>query len=338
MKVLIAGLGSVGQRHLRNLLSAGVTDIIAYRRRGLPVPEVDHHGIPVYEDLEAALDQRPHVVFVTNPTSQHIEVALAAAERGCDLFIEKPLSHDLARVDDLIRLTAEKQLVAMVGCNFRFHTGLLQVREYLQARSVGRAITARAHAGEYLPDWHPGEDWRAGYSARRDLGGGVILTVIHELDYLSWMFGAVSRVFAMSGTWSSLGTEVEDAAEILVEFADGVHASIHLDYVQRPRTRTLEVIAEGGTIRWDFYAGRLSVYDAATATWTESAAPGFNERNTMYQDELRHFLACVVARRQTAVPLEEGKRVLEAALAARHSGVTGLPVTFQHTGVHAAGA
>ena len=330
MKALIAGLGSIGVRHLRNLHALGLRDILAFRVRAEQVDEVERFGVSAYYDLDQALDQRPDAVFVTNPTSAHLQVALAAARRGCHLFIEKPLSHDLAGVDDLINIVRAKRLVAQVGCNFRFNPALRRVRTYLKERTVGRAVTVRAHAGEYLPDWHPGEEWRSGYSARRDLGGGVILTVIHELDYLCWFFGEVTRVFAMAGAWSDLELEVEDAAEILLEFASGVCASIHLDYVQRPPARTLEVVAERGTIRWDFHTGRLALYSADTCQWSEWAGPTFERRNDMYVDELRHFLDCVAGRSEPMVSLEEGKRVLEVALGAKRSSSTGEFLRFKN--------
>lgn len=331
MKVLIAGLGSVGLRHLRNLHAVGVRDLMAFRVRGHHCDEVERLGVSVFGSLDRALDQQPDAVFVTNPTSAHLDVALAAAKRGCHLFIEKPLSHDLAGVDELIDVVRRRRLVALVGCNFRFHPALARIRRYLEERTIGPAITVRAHAGEYLPDWHPEEDWRAGYSARQDLGGGVILTVMHDLDYLCWLFGDITGVFALAGSWSGLQLGVEDAAEILVEYASGVRASIHLDYVQRPRTRTLEVIAERGTIRWDFYTGVLALYSADAGKWTEWAGPSFKERNEMYLDELRHFVDCIAGGCEPMIPVEEGRRVLEIALAAKRSSVTREYVRFQAT-------
>lgn len=322
MRALVAGLGSAGRRHLRNLHALGVRDLLAFRVRGAPVEEVDALGVVEYRSLADALDRQPDVVFVTNPTDAHLTVALEAARRGCHLFIEKPLSDDLAGVDELIDVVREKRLVAMVGCNYRFNPALQRVKALLREDSIGRVITARAHAGEYLPGWHPGEDWRASYAARRDMGGGVILTQIHELDYLFWLFGDVSGVFALTGSWSGFDLDVEDAAEILLEFRQGLRASIHLDYVQRPRARSLELIAERGQVQWDFYSGLLRTYVADTGRWTEWSGPSFDRRNDTFIDELRHFLDCIERRSEPLIPLAEGRRVLEIALAAKRSGAT----------------
>ena len=319
MKVLIAGLGSIGRRHLRNLRKVGIQDVIAYRVRGNDIPEMDEYPLPVYGSLTTALAQKPDIVFVTNPTSLHLEVALAAARQGCHLFIEKPLSHTLKSVDELIDIVTTNGSVAMVGCNFRFHPALQQIQRLLVAGSLGRVITARGHAGEFLPGWHPSEDWRLSYSARKELGGGVILTLIHELDYAYWLFGPVRKVFAQAGGWGGLGLDVEDTAEILLEHRSQSRVSVHLNYVQRPPTRTLEIIAERGTIQWDYQAGLVKWYDSETARWEIWTEPPTFDRNTMFLDEVTHFIDCVAGRSTPLIPLTEAKAVLEIALAAKQS-------------------
>jgi len=329
MKVLIAGLGSIGRRHLRNLRKVGIQDVIAYRVRGNDIPEMDEHPLPVYGSLTTALAQKPDIVFVTNPTSLHLEVALAAARQGCHLFIEKPLSHTLKSVDELIDITTTNGSVAMVGCNFRFHPALQQIQRLLVAGSLGRVITARGHAGEFLPGWHPGEDWRLGYSARKELGGGVILTLIHELDYAYWLFGPVRKVFAQAGGWGGLDLNVEDTAEILLEHRSQSRVSIHLNYVQRPPTRTLEIIAERGTIQWDYQAGMVKWYDSETAHWEIWTEPPTFDRNTMFFDEVTHFIDCVTGRSAPLIPLTEAKAVLEIALAAKQSAEDDCSVTLK---------
>ena len=323
MKVLVVGLGSAGRRHLRNLHAIGIRKLSAFRVRGWDAEEVSRLGVKTYTDLNAALDQEPDAVVIANPTSAHVAVAMEAAKRGCHLLIEKPLSHDLAGVDDLIRVVRSGRLVAAVGCNFRFHPTLRRVRTIAQEHELGRVITVRAHLGEYLPDWHPGEDWKASYAARHDLGGGVVLTQSHELDYLCWMFGEARSVFMMAGAWSGLGIDIDDVAEMLVTFSNEVHASVHLDYVQRPPTRSLEMVAERGTIRWDFGTGRLSVYDAGRGSWEQSDGPGHDQRNEMYVAEVQHFVECIRGNESPLVPLEEGRRVLEIIEAAGKSNASG---------------
>lgn len=321
VRVLISGIGSIGRRHLANLRHLGVEELLVHQAPGRSVPQVSE-AIAVYLDLEEALDRKPEAVFVTNPTSLHIPTALAAARRGSHLFIEKPLSHEMAGVDELVSVVESSRLIAMVGCNFRFHPLLRLARDLLAEQSIGRVIAARLHWGEYLPGWHPWEDYRKGYSARRELGGGVILTLIHELDSAYWLFGDVGDVYAVAGHRSRLEVDVEDTAEILLWTLGGVTVSVHLNYVQRPPYRTLQVVGEDGTLEWDYYRGRLSMYSSAKGWRYWSDPPGF-ERNTMYVDEARHFLECLEGRAQLLAPLREGRRVLEIALAARRSAEAG---------------
>lgn len=323
MKILIAGLGSIGQRHLSNLWSLGMRDLLVYRARGLDVPQLEQWKIPVYRDLEEALGAKPDAVFVTNPTSLHLSVALPAARRGCHLFIEKPLSHDLQGVEELKRLVRVNRLVALVGCQLRFHPGLQRVRQLLSDGVIGKVIAARLHVGEYLPGWHPWEDYRQGYSARRDLGGGAILTLIHELDYAYWLFGEVAQVFACAGKWSDLELDdVEDTAEILLEFTNGVRASVHLNYIQQPPTRLLMVVGDRGTMTWNYHEPCLRYYSTASSTWQDIPVPQSLDRNDLFLEETRHFLRCIREGGEPLIPLKEAQRVLEIALATKQSAAT----------------
>lgn len=327
VKLLVAGVGSIGRRHLRNLRQIGAGDLLVYRTTRRPAPELDG-TIGVFGSLEEALEQKPDAVFITNPTSLHVPTALTAARRGCHLFIEKPLSHSLDGVAELAETVENAGLVVLVGCNLRFHPLLRRARELLCDGAIGRVTGARLEVGEYLPDWHPGENYRTGYSARRDLGGGVILTLIHELDYAYWLFGDVEHVYAVAGRQSGLEIDVEDTADILLGSRAGVTINIHMDYIQRPPTRTLQVTGEGGTLRWDYHRGQLAVYSVRTKAWQEwSDPPGF-ERNQMFLDEVSHFLECLAGRARPLIPLQEGRRVLEVALAAKRSTESGERVSL----------
>ena len=167
----------------------------------------------------------------------------------------------------------------LVGYHFRFHPGLLQIRSLISEGAIGRPLSVRAHWGEYLPGWHPWEDFHLSYSARPELGGGVILTLSHPLDYLRWIFGEVDSLWAMSGTGSGLDIPVDDQAEIGLLFTSGVLGSVHLDYLQRPPAHWLECIGTGGTLHWDNATGLLRVYRGEDANWQEfPLPPGFRKK------------------------------------------------------------
>ncbi len=339
MKILVVGLGGIGQRHVRNLraLLGSAVEIITYRVRGQshvlterfevePGANLEtKYGIRRAASLEEALDERPHAAFICNPTSAHVPAALQAAAAGCHLIIEKPLSDRWEGVDDLIALVQRLGLIALVGYQLRFHPCLRQLREWLAGRCIGAIVSARVEVGESLPGWHPYEDYRQMYASRRDLGGGVILSQIHELDYIQWLFGTPRRLFALGGRLGRLEIDVEDTASILMECeVEGRKYPVHLhqDFLQRPPKRTCEVIGEDGRAEIDFHALTARAVDAPGRSGESRSFAGF-ERNQLFLDELAHFLACVRGEESPIVGLEEAARSLRMALAARESIATG---------------
>ncbi len=327
MKILIAGLGSIGRRHLRNLLACGESDILLYRTHLGSLPEDELLRFPTETDLGAALAHRPAAVIVANPTALHMEVAIPAAEAGCHLLIEKPVSHSLEGLGALKKAAARTGSRVLVGFQFRFHPGLRLIKQFLENTDqpqtcIGRIISVRAHWGEYLPNWHPWEDHRQGYAARSDLGGGVVLTLSHPLDYLRWLLGEVSSLWAWTGS-RGLGLPVEDTAEIGLHFACGATGSLHLDYVQRPPKHVLEVIGTQGTIRWDNSDGavQLSVAgkDGSPGGWQIFPAPIGFERNAMFLDQMRHFLSVCRGEAEPVCSLEDGIRALTLSLSVLES-------------------
>lgn len=322
--ILIAGLGSIGVRHLRNLRALGYSNILLYRSHKGTLADEGLGDWPVFTDLTEALDHGPQVAVICNPTALHVPVALAAAEAGCHLFIEKPLSHTLEGCDKLQALVGQYPLVTMVGCQFRFHPLLIKLREQIRDGRIGEVIAARAEWGEYLPGWHPWEDHRRSYSARADLGGGVILTLIHPVDYLYWLFGEVEKVRASIRSIPSLQTHTDDdLADITLEFKSGVIGQVHLDYIQSPPVHSLTVLGDKGRATLLYHAGTLEWETKDGSSQLECAPDGF-ERNMMFMDEMRHFLDCVQQNKPTLVPLDDGIATLKIAVQAKSDPMTGI--------------
>ena len=323
-RFLIIGCGSIGKRHIRNLLACQAGGLLAFDVREDRRREVQSKfGIPTLEDLQRAWESGPEVVLITAPTSLHVPLALEAAERGCHLFIEKPLANHTEGVDKLLTTVRNANLITLVGCNLRFHPGLIQVKKLLDEKAIGRVVAARVQVGQYLPDWHPQEDYRQGYSARRELGGGVILDAIHEIDYVRWLLGEVAAVACFSGKLSRLEIDTEDTAAILLRFVDGAIGEVHLDYVQRAYSRSCHLIGDEGTICWDYSAGRVSHYAAGSRQWHTFSAPEAWEPNLMYVDEIQHFIRCLAREAKPALDVFEAARVLEVALAAKAAAASG---------------
>jgi predicted dehydrogenase len=324
MRALIAGLGSIGRRHLRNMRHLGVGDILLYRTRPTPLEEAP--DLPVLTDLGEALARKPDVVVVSNPTAHHLDVALPAAQAGHHLFVEKPLSHSWDGVENLLATVHANKLVTLVGFDLRFDPGLGKMKALLEAGSIGRVVSIQAQVGQYLPDWHPAEDYRQGVSARLKTGGGVVLDLIHELDYVGWLVGPVRQVSCFADRVSSLEIETEDTAAILLRFQSGAIGTVSLDYLQRVPSRTCRVVGETGTILWDYHAKRVAWYMAGRG-WQEFEYPAY-DRNDRFLAEMKHLIACVRRHEQSQVDVWAGSRTLRVALAAKESSATGRVVSL----------
>jgi predicted dehydrogenase len=248
---------------------------------------------------------------------------LAAAEHGCHLFIEKPISHTLEGCEKLSGLVEQREIVATVGYNLRFHPALQTVREIILEGKIGKILNVRAWVGHYLPDWHPGEDHRTSYMASVELGGGVILTLSHELDYLFWLFGEVGQVTAVSARSESLQMSTESLAEITLEFDNGILGQVHLDCLRRTPARGCEIVGTDGTIQVDLLKSKIYIYLPGESEPTTIERP-LRDSNAMYLDEVTDFLECVGTKRTPRVSLREGIAVLKIALAAHRAGQTGV--------------
>ena len=345
MRALIIGLGSIGQRHVRNLraILGDDVEIIAYRVRRLKHVvtaklEADMNrnveeefSISAYSNMDDALAKEPDVAFVCNPNSMHVPLASACVQAGCDVFIEKPLSDSLEGVDDLIAAAGKHQRIAMVGYQMRFHPCLRKLAVILKEGTLGRLLTVRATIGEHIAKWHPYEDYRQAYAARASLGGGVVLSQIHECDYLYSLFGLPRRIFAIGGQWSHLEIDVEDSASTLMEYEiSGRRLPIHLhqDYLQWPPSRQCEVIGDLGRAVMDLREARLTVWENGDVSPKVHSFEEF-ERNQLFVDEMTHFLDCVKTRRRPTVDLQEGLGSLRMALAIRASIASGQLITLE---------
>lgn len=340
MKFLIAGLGSIGRRHFRNLIALGEKDLVLLRTHKATLPDDELAGYPVETDIHEALKKhKPNAVVVANPTALHLDVAIPAAEAGCAIFLEKPVSDSLNRLDTLQQAAQKSGSKILVGFQFRYHPTLNKARELVQANAIGKILTAHAHWGEYLPQWHPWEDYRQSYAARGDLGGGVIRTLTHPFDYLRYLVGEVESLWSFNSHISPLDLDVEDIAEIGLKFTDGAIGGVHLNYVQRPPRHTLEIVGTQGTLRWDNADGILhlqkfpapfgSYSDNPPAPVVETFSPpeGF-ERNQLFVSQTRHFIETARGESEPVCTLEDGIMALRLALAAYTSQKIGRAVAL----------
>ena len=315
MKFMIAGLGSIGRRHLRNLIVLGEEEILLFRSGKSTLPDDELKGYITEMDLDLALAHEPDAVIVSNPTALHLDVAIPAAEAGCHLLLEKPISHNLERVEELQAAVEHGGGKVLVGYQFRYHPGLQAVKRLLEEGKIGKPVSVRSHWGEYLPAWHPWEKYKNSYAAREDLGGGVVLTLCHPFDYLRWLLGEVESVLGMVSNLGDLGLDVDDTADAVLKFESGVLGSVHLDYYQRPATHNLEIIGTQGTIYWDNQDSVTRIYQAGTQEWEAISPPEGFERNDLFLAEMSHFIEVLAGDADPVCSLDDGIQALRIAAA-----------------------
>ena len=316
MKALVIGLGSIGIRHLNNLHALGVSQLSALRRRNSPLRGEIPGSVKLFSDYDEVLMNPPDIVVIANPTSMHLPYAKKALEAGCHVYLEKPVSHNLDGVDGLLELQAKQNSVVQVGCQLRCHPQLVKIKEWIDSGKLGAVYSVAADVGEYLPDWHPWEDYRTSYAARNDQGGGVILTMIHEIDYLYWIFGPMTVEHSMGGNLTPLEIDVEDTALITLRDNKGIPIHLRMDYWRRPSVRTLNIVAEKGEVSWDYHKGDLLLHSEGKLVEDIKISDDW-DRNNLFLDMMTDFLDAVKGHRSVCSPLSDGIEVLKIAITAK---------------------
>ncbi len=246
MKIIFFGLGSIGMRHARILKEFFPHELYAFRStQGVPVNNL---GIPEVSTWQEVEKIKPEIALVTNPTSMHIETALKCAKLGMHLFIEKPLSHSMNGVEELIRLCHDQKLTGYTAYCMRFHPVIKELKERIKDKKI---LHVRAAVSSYLPQWRSGTDYKKSYSANAGQGGGVLLDLSHEFDYIEYLFGPVRDMKGWFGRISEVTTDAEDAADIVMKTATGVPINLHMNFMSRFEERTVIVDFEGGYIVGD---------------------------------------------------------------------------------------
>ena len=316
----MVGYGSIGKRHVRNLIKIKHIEILVCTKN----KEADilkKNGIKIFKSLTDSLKEKPDVGIICNETSLHVKTAIKLAKHDCHLFIEKPLSNSLKNTDILLNLIKKKKLITIVGCDMRFHKCIQKIKKIIEHGDLGKIISVRVENGSYLPDWHTYEDYRDSFASKKKLGGGVVLTLIHEVDYLYWFFGKVNEVSAITGKFSDLEISVEDFAAILLRFQKNIIAEVHLDYFQQPEFRNCKIIGTKGIVYWDSNLNEVRQYKNSKKKWITKLKDKNFQRNNQFIYELEHFLNCIKNHKQTINPIEDGINTLKISLAVKKSSL-----------------
>lgn len=334
IKALVVGSGSIARRHLNNLRSllpdAEVGCVSASGRR---LTDGETVANTQFSSLDAALGWAPDLAVIASPAPLHLAHASGFLDANIPVLIEKPLSDSWGRVREAAAQLARHQERIEVAYNLRFLSSARRMKALIEESRVGKILSLRVEVGQYLPDWRPQADYRRQVSANRSLGGGVLLELSHELDYVNWLFGRFDRVFCVTANSGQLEIDVEDSADILLS-RDGLTAQIHLDFLQRRASRSCKVIGSTGTLHWDLIANRITL-DSASGEEVLFSDPTV-DRNDMYIEQLRGFIEVAAGRAAPRIKLDDGMAVLNMIEAMRESAATGRQVSLPTEGLAAA--
>ncbi|MDK9701592.1 MAG: Gfo/Idh/MocA family oxidoreductase [Sulfuritalea sp.] len=331
-RILIVGLGSIGNRHLRlarELLPDSDIRVLRHQEC-VSIPEYANGCV---FHLEQAIAFAPQVAVIASPATLHLNTAQPLAQAGVHLLVEKPLSASLDGVTQLLKTCREQKAVLLTGYNLRFLPSLRKFRDVLNEKMIGRTLSVRCEIGQYLPSWRPDTDYRKGVSARRELGGGALLEMSHELDYLRWIFGEVDWVKATLSRQSRLEINVEDTAHLILGFTptESGHqliGTVTLDFVRHDSTRLCTAIGENGSLRWNGLTGMVEHFEAGQKEWRELFRYQ-HQRDDSYLAEWRHFLSCASQHKEPLITGEDGLKVLQIVDAARNASESGSQIRVE---------
>ncbi len=318
--VLVCGAGSIGRRHIANLLRLGA-EVSVWRARGDLLAEIAHDfPVQTCTDLPNAIAGAEAVVVAT-ATDQHVAIAAEALKAGRALFIEKPLSHDWTGVDSLRRLA--EGAVVEVGCQFRAHPNLNALALMLGKQEYGRPLTYRLAMGHRLDAWRPTQNYQQGYSADSARGGGALFDLIHQIDIALWLFGPVVAVHAVLAKLGDLNIRGDDVTNLLLTHKSGVTGHIQLDMASPVYRCEAEVMTSKALLRWSNAEGLLRRQSPECETIIDRLPEGF-ERNDLFLTHMAHFLKRVDG---SVLPpfcaFEDGVAALKVALGAREANAMG---------------
>jgi predicted dehydrogenase len=333
IQCIVVGTGSIARRHIQNLRKIDASWILGcVSSSGRAISASDFSVDRVFDTIEDAVVAKPKFAIIASPASLHIEHALQFLRAEVPTLIEKPLSDmlDVRAGPDASELRKYEHLID-IGYNLRYAPAAQQMHALLQGNCIGKLSTVMIQVGQFLPDWRVVDDYRQSVSAKKSLGGGALLELSHELDYLLWLFGNFHTAYCVEGRSDILDLEVEDQIDAIFAAQSGLVAYVHLDFLQRVVSRNCKVIGEEGTLEWDLLANTIAVMAAGKEPQILNLGNGY-DRNDMYVDELLNFTKFVEGKQEATVGLQQARGVMALIAACRESSQSGERVSIKDIG------
>ncbi len=324
---LVVGSGSIARRHIANLKVLFPHAIIGcISASGKALNPKDVGADVIYVSLKEALEHEFKFAVIATPAPFHAHQAAEIVKKGIPVLIEKPISDSLATFKKMEGLLFAHQDKIEVGYNLRYMSSAIYVKNLIEQGELGKIHSVLSDVGQFLPDWRPQTDYRQNVSARKDLGGGVLLELSHELDYLTWLFGRFEQVFCITKTSGALDIDVEDVADAVLTRQDGLVVNLHMDFLQHKPLRTCKVVSEVGTLKWDLISNSIMLHYKTGEHVLLFDDPHF-DRNHTFLEELSRFAKVASGELSPAINLQQGLVVLNLVEALRQSAMTREMVT-----------
>ena len=327
-EIAVIGCGSIGLRHITNLNRLGCHKIIAcdtdkerlrYAKKRCSLQQT-------LSNSEELIGKGVDAALICTPPNSHVSIAMEMLRNGIHTFLEKPFSHTLGGVDNVINEASKRGLILCIDYNLRLDRGIKKIKEILDSGALGDVLSAQASFGQYLPDWRPWQDYKQSYTAKKSLGGGMILDGSHELDYMRWLLGDIRQVACFAGKLSSLEIETEDVVSLIFRCTNNVIGEIHTDCIRPGYSRKCEIIGDEGVITWDYDKGIVTIQYLGSKKIQTIRTP--KDKNTMYIDAICNFFDSIRGKEKPFCDGVDAKKTLILSLAAKKSNEDGLVVTI----------
>ena len=333
MKFLIVGLGSMGKRRIRNLQRIGQTEIIGLDINVERSNEAkEKFGISIFTNIKDALEQNPNAMIVSTPPDLHMKYAKIALENDIHFFTEASVIND--DMGEIINKLKTSKVIGMPSCTMRYHPIVLKLNEIIQSNELGKVLAFTHHSGQYLPDWHPWEDYRNFYVSKRNTGACREI-VPFELVWIIDTFGEIKNVMGDKTKVSSLDVDIDDIYNIILELKNKIRGVLTVDVIARNPIRHLKVMLEKGNIEADWYKKIIKWYTTENG-WSEidisdgTAEKGYIHGEIMYENEMNDFIEYIKGKKSISYTFEDDKKILRVLEAIEKSNDNGTRETINN--------
>ncbi len=286
--LLLVGAGSIGERHIGILQKLGYTNINVYRQRNLPLRNIGADTVHIFTNWNEVNAIKPVAAFICTPTSQHLIQAIDCASKGIHLLVEKPLASGTSGLEDLKNIIEDKNVYLQVAYMLRFHPLMQKIKEIIATNIYGDLLNFQTYWGEYLPHWHPWEDYRKSYAAQKELGGGAALTLSHDIDLAIWLADSeISNYSTIKNYRSSLEVNVESGADINLSFKNGITGHCHVNFFEKSPKRNYRFVFENASVEIDYFKNELNILSGNNV---ETIQAGNFDRNNMFKEQCKYFM------------------------------------------------